>query len=312
MAKVTNTSTKPAKPRKLRSPRYKSFRLQKRIKSTKPKLPSIRALGRQTVNILRQNKKFFLIFTLLYAVLSFIFIQTAVTGINLTEARDLIGDSLGGTVPASLALYIGLIGTSSQFSNQIAALYQFIIIMIFSLAVVYGLRHMYGKTARRVTVKESLYKGMTPLVPVLLVLTVLALQFLPLSIGSSIYATVVNAGLAVTSIERIFWLLFVVLLGLLTLYLISGSIFGLFIVTLPDMTPMRALRASRELVRFRRLEVIRKLVILPIVLLVLLGIVVVPFIALVPSVAQVVFFVASALVLPTVLTYMYNLYRSML
>jgi len=303
---------KTSKPRKLQAPKYKSFRLQKRIKTSKPKLPSTWSLIQQTIKILRQNKKFFAIYTFLYGLLSFIFIQSSITGINIPEAKDLVGDSLGGALPTSLALYAGLVGSSTQFSNQVAVLYQFAIILIFSLAVIYGLRHMYGRQARQVTVKESLYKGMTPLVPMVLVLAVLALQFLPLSLGSSIYATVIGSGLAVTNIERIFWLLFVILTALLTLYLVTASIFGLFIVTLPDMTPMRALRASRELVRFRRLEVLRKIILLPVILLVVLGFVVVPTIALVPAIAQAVFFVASALVLPTVLTYMYNLYRSML
>lgn len=307
MAKST-----PKKTRKLQEPKYKSFRLQKRIKTVKPKLPSIKVLSQQTADILKENKKFFIIFSAMYGGFSFLFIQSASATLNISEAREIIGDSLGGALPTSIALYAELIGNSTQFTNQIVALYQFIIILIFSLAVIYGLRHMYGKQAQKVSVKASLYKGMTPLVPILLVLAVIGLQFLPLSVGSSIYASVIGAGLAITSIERVFWVLFVGLTGLMTLYLISGSIFALFIVTLPDMTPMRALRASRELVRFRRLEVIRKVVFLPFALLVLLGLVVIPFIAVLPGLAQLVFLVASALVLPIVLTYMYNLYRSML
>ena len=298
--------------RKLAGPKYKSFRLQKRIKTTRPKLPSVKKLSQETLGILRQNKKFFIIFTVLYGVLSFIFIQSAVSTISISEAQALIGTSFGGTVPTSVALYAGLIGSSTQFSDQIVALYQFILILIFSLAVIYGLRHMYGKDAKKMRVKEALYKGMTPLIPILLILVVIALQFLPLSIGTSIYTSVVTSGLAVTNIERIFWVLFVALLGILTLYLVSSSIFALFIVTLPNMTPVRALRASRELVRFRRMEVIRKIVFLPIALLLLLGVVVVPFIALLPGAAQIVFFVGSSLVLPVILTYMYNLYRNML
>lgn len=295
----------------LQSPQYSSFRLQKRIKTTKPKLPSTKALCQQTVQILKGNKKFFAIFTILYGVLTFVFIQSSVSTIDLAEAQRLIGNNLGA-LPTSLVLYSGLLTNSIQVSSQIAALYQFVLILIFSLAVIYGLRHMYGKQARKVGVKESLYKGMTPLIPILLVLAVVALQLLPMSLGTSIYSTVINAGLAVTGIERMVWLVFMLLLALLTLYMISSSLFALFIVTLPNMTPMRALRASRELVRFRRLEVIRKLILLPLILLILLGIVVVPFIAFLPAAAQPVFFVASALVLPTVLTYLYNLYRSML
>jgi len=304
--------TPPKKNRKLQSLEYKSFRLQKRIKTNKAKLPSVRELWRQTIDILKNNKKFFAVFTLMYTVISFVVIQGGTTRVNLPQAKDLLGDSLGGTVPTSLALYAGLIGTSTQFSTQVGAFYQFALILIFSLAAIYALRHMYGKQARQMKVKESLYKGMTPLIPLLLVVAVLTLQILPISLGSSLYATVVSTGLAVTNIERIFWVILVILLGLLSLYLISGSIFGLFIVTLSDMTPMKALRASKELVRHRRMEVIRKIILLPIVLLVVMGLIVLPFIAFLPVLAQPIFLLESALVLPVVITYMYNLYRSLL
>lgn len=298
--------------RKLKDPFYSSFRLQKRIKTSKPKLPSVKALFQQTLAILTNNKRFFLVYTILYGILSFIFIQSSASSINLSEAQRVISESVGGRFPSSLLLYSGLITNSIRINSQIAAWYQFVLILVFSLAVIYGLRHMYGEEARRVTVKESLYKGMTPLVPIVLVLGVVALQLLPLSLGSSVYATVINSGLAVTAVERVFWLIFLLLLALLTIYMISSSVFALFIVTLPNMTPMRALRAARELVRFRRLEVIRKIILLPVVLLIVLGLLVVPFIAFLPVVAQAVFLVASALVLPVALTYLYNLYRKML
>lgn len=298
--------------RKLKDPFYSSFRLQKRIKTSKPKLPSVKNLFRQTLAILRNNKRFFLVYTILYGILSFIFIQSSAGSINLSEAQQVVSESVGGRFPSSLLLYSGLITNSIKINSQMAAWYQFVLILVFSLAVIYGLRHMYGEEARRVTVKESLYKGMTPLVPIVLVLGVVALQLLPLSLGSSVYATVIGSGLAVTAVERVFWLIFLLLLALLTIYLISSSVFALFIVTLPNMTPMRALRAARELVRFRRLEVIRKIILLPVVLLIVLGLLVVPFIAFLPVVAQAVFLVASALVLPVALTYLYNLYRKML
>ncbi len=298
--------------RKLATPKYKSFRLQKRIKSSQPKLPNVLKLSQQTLQIMKQNKRFFLIFILVYGLLSFILVQSS-SGLNtVQQAKELVGGQLGNTLPTNVLLYVNLITVSTQFSNQLIGLYQFILVLIFSLAFIYGLRHMYGKRNQKVSVKESLYKGMTPLVPILLILLVLALELLPLSLGSSLYATVVGNGLAVVLVERIAWTLLLILLALLSLYLLSGSLFALFIITLPDMTPMRALRNSRELVRHRRLEVIRKIIFVPIVMILVLGIVVVPFIAWLPGVSQIVFYVATAVAFPLVLTYMYNLYRSML
>lgn len=301
------------KDRKLSEPRYRSFRLQKRIKNAKPKLPGVRVLSRQTWDVIKQNKRFFLIFTVVYGIIMYFFIQSsASTLIDLTEAKKSLGASVSGALPTNIALYGGLVAASTRISSQIVAVYQFIIVLIFGLAIIYGLRFMYSDTPRRVTVKESLYKGMTPLVPVLLVLAVLTLEFLPLSLGSSLYATVIGQGLAVTGVERLFWGVFVALLVILTIYLICSTIFALFIVTLPDMTPMAALRASRELVRHRRMEVIRKILFLPLVVIIVLSLVVIPFIALIPAIAQLVFFMVSALVLPVTITYLYNLYRSMI
>lgn len=303
--------TKTKKPRKLKKAKYQAFKLQKRIKPVRKPLPNVIALSRQTLGILKRNKRFFAVYTLLYGVLSFIFIQAGSSALNLSATKELLAGNMSG-LAEGVILYTGLVGSSMQFNDQVASLYQFVFIIIFGLAIVYGLRHMFGKEARKVTIKESLYKGMTPLIPVLLVLLVLVIMLLPFSIGSSIYATVLTTGIAATNIERMIWLIFVLLTGVLSLYLLSGSLFALFIVTLPDMTPVRALRASRELVRFRRMQVIRKLLFLPFALLIVMGIVLVPLILLLPVAAQITYFILSALVLPIIIAYAYNLYRSML
>lgn len=297
--------------RKEKKPAPSGKASHRRTREENPPLPNVKVLWQQSLSLIRKNKKFFAVFTLAYALLNLLFIQSS-NGFDLKQAQELIGDSVGGTLPTSLALYSELIGSSARLKSQTASLYQFIIILLFGLAMIYGIRHMYGQESKKVSVKTAFYKGMTPIVPVLLVLMVLALQLLPLSIGSGLYSTVINGGLAVTSLERIIWLVFMISTALLSLYLVSGSVFALIIVTLPDMTPMRALRSSRELVRFRRLQVIRKLVFLALALLIVLGIFIVPFIALVPALAQTAFFIASMIALPLALTYLYSLYRNML
>lgn len=311
--KTSATSTSAGgRTRRVRVPRRVPLRLRKQLKVAKPPLPSAWVLVQQTAAILRRNKKFFILYSLLYGVLSLLFVQSAGSGFSIIQTKELVGDSFGGALPTSLALYGGLISNSAQLNNQVAALYQFIIILVFSLAAIYALRHMYGSEARRVHVKEALYRGMTPLVPLLLVVCVLVLELLPLSIGSSLYVAVSNGGLAVGNVEQAIWLSLLLVSAGITIYLWVTSVMALFIVTLPDMTPMQALRASRELARFRRWSILRKLIYMPLVLLLLLGLVVVPLIAWLPVLAQPIFFGLSALILPIVLTYLYNLYRSML
>ena len=89
---------------------------------------------------------------------------------------------------------------------------------------------------------------MYPLIPFILVLLVCCLQLLPLIIGSSLYSLVVSNGIAVQPIEKFVWALLFASLALLSLYMITSSLFALYISTLPDMTPMKALRSARELV----------------------------------------------------------------
>lgn len=93
--------------------------------------------------------------------------------------------------------------------------------------------------------RDSYYKGMYPLVPFMLVLLVIGLQLIPLVFGNLIYSSVLQNGLAITVIEKVIWLFLFLMLALLSGYMMISSLFSLYIVTLPDMTPLRALRSAR-------------------------------------------------------------------
>jgi hypothetical protein len=153
---------------------------------------------------------------------------------------------------------------------------------------------------------------MFPLIPFLLVVLVIGLQLLPLVLGNGLYTIVIAGGIAVTALEQVLWYTIITLLALLSLYMIASSIFALYIVTLPNMTPIKALRSARELVHHRRWTIMRKVIALPIILLTIAAILLVPTIAFAPVLAQWLFFVITIASLPIIHAYMYNLYRSML
>jgi hypothetical protein len=131
-------------------------------------------------------------------------------------------------------------------------------------------------------------------------------------IGSSIYSIVIANGIAVNLIEKALFVALFVALAALSVYWISSSLFALYIVTLPDMTPLKALRSARELVRGRRWAVFRKLICLPVILLVVAAIIMLPIIILLTPLAQWVFFLLTMFALVAVHTYMYTLYRELL
>jgi hypothetical protein len=141
---------------------------------------------------------------------------------------------------------------------------------------------------------------------------VVGLQLIPLLVGSTLYAVVTTNGIAVTVIEKLIWLFVFGVLALWTLYMLSSSLFALYIVTLPDMTPLKALRSARELVRHRRWTVLRKILWLPLALLLIAAVLMVPIIIWLTPLAQWLFFVLTMFVLVAVHGYMYTLYRELL
>lgn len=94
--------------------------------------------------------------------------------------------------------------------------------------------------------------------------------------------------------------------------MISSSIFALYVVTLPEMTPIRALRSAKGLVQFRRWTVMRKILFLPFIICVVGIIIMLPVILLLTPAAEVIFLLLTALVLPVIHSYVYSLYRELL
>ncbi|MEJ0072923.1 MAG: hypothetical protein WDN27_02440 [Candidatus Saccharibacteria bacterium] len=184
------------------------------------------------------------------------------------------------------------------------------LLVVCSLAFIWALRQALAK--HPVRIRDSFYRGMYPLVPFFLALLLLGMQLLPLVIGGGLYSAVVSGGIAIHWYEKALFILIFVGLGLWSLRMITASIFALYIVALPDMTPLRAYRSARKLVYGRRLLIWRKLIFLPIVLLLLAIIIELPLILFLTPVAEWVFFALSMLTLPIVHGYLYNLYREML
>jgi phosphatidylglycerophosphate synthase len=75
---------------------------------------------------------------------------------------------------------------------------------------------------------------------------------------------------------------------------------------------MKALRSARELVRYRRWTILRKVLFLPLLLLIVTAIMMVPVISVVTPLAQWVFFILMMAAIAVVHSYMYTLYRELL
>ncbi|MDL2363193.1 MAG: hypothetical protein QFB86_02305, partial [Patescibacteria group bacterium] len=206
--------------------------------------------------------------------------------------------------------YAQLIGSSGSGNSDAAGAYQLFLALIMSLAIIWSLRQLLA--GNEIRVRDAFYKGMYPLIPYLLVLIVVGLQLIPLVIGSTVYSAVITNGIAVHLIEKVLWAVFFIACASLTLYWLASSLMALYIATLPEMTPLLALRSARDLVRNRRLAVLRKMTFLPLLFLVTSALIMVPIIIVAAPIAQVVFFILSMLSLIVIHAYLYLLYRDLL
>ncbi len=300
------------KPRRLKRPTYKTLRVAKRIKHP-IKLPNVWRLTKASAKLLWQHKRLFIGITLVYGLLNLILVQGLAGSTDvgtLKQGLSQVFTGHFGSLASSLSVFAVLVGSSGNGSSPTAGAYQLFLALITSLAVIWALRQVLAGTAVRV--RDAYYRGMYPLIPFILVLIVVGLQLIPLLIGSSIYSLVINNGIAVFFVEKLVWALLYGLLALLSLYMISSSLFALYIVTLPDMTPLKALRSARELVRYRRWTILRKILCLPIILLILAAVIMLPIIIWLTALAQWIFFLLTMSGLVAVHTYMYMLYRELL
>ena len=313
--KTSSTGKGTSKKRRLITPSYRSFRLDKKIKhkTTDSELASTRDLLKRSFNVLVANWRFFGGIALIYGFLLVIFVRGLGGGIDVEATKEsfnsLVGE--GNQVASTLALFGVLIGGGSA-NNEVISLYQTTFVLITSLAIVWGLRQAQSDKKPNLKVKDAFYKGMQPLIPVLLVLIVVTLELTLISLAASIYSIVIEGGLAVLGIEKALWLTLIALLIILALYLLSSSVLALYVVTLPNMTPVRALRAAKRLVEHRRFAIMRRLLSLGIIVILIFGLVVIPAIAYIPGIAEPLFFLLSLLSLPFAHAYIYNMYRSLL
>lgn len=299
--------------RQIQRPDYRSFKLSKRIKHPDAKLPNSLQLFKSSIRQLLGHKKLFLGIVLVYLLLTIILVKGLGLDNNLIELKAALEETFtGGTgkLLTGLTVFSVLVGTTGTADSEVASTYQSMLLIVVSLALIWALRQ--ASAMNKVGVRDAFYKGMYPLIPFLLIMIVIGLQLIPLLIGSTLYGIVDANGLAVNAGEKLVWFLLLGLFAVLSLYMVSSSLFALYIVTLPDVRPMQALRSARELVRYRRWAVMRKVLFLPAILLIISVFIMVPLILFVTPIAEWMFFVLTMFSLALVHSYMYVFYRKLL
>lgn len=203
-----------------------------------------------------------------------------------------------------------LVGSAGTSSSSTSSVLQSVLFVIESLVIIWALRHLLSGQA--ITVKLAYYRSMAPLIPFLLVVFMIIIQLLPVTLGGVILAAVATSVFTSTAAATAITTVAFLILAAWSIYMVSASIFALYIVTLPDMSPRPALRSAKDLVRFRRWQVLRKVLFLPIFILLVMGVIIVPLILYAQGIVPAAFYILSMLAILFAHTYLYSLYRELL
>ena len=230
----------------------------------------------------------------------------------VSDIKANLDNSSGSTHPLARGIsgFGVLVGSAGASGSSAASVLQTALFILESLVIIWALRQLLA--GKKIGVKEAYYNATYPLIPFLLVLVVIILQLLPITFGAAILSAVLTSVVSSLGLATwLSWAFFAVLAGW-SLYMISSSIFAVYIVTLPNMQPRDALRSAKKLVKYRRLQVIPKVLYLPVFVLVAMGIIIVPLIIFASFLVVPVFYFLSMLTILFIHTYLYSLYRSLL
>jgi len=310
--KVTRAVTRPSQ-EAIATPKSRRFPGFSRPTTQPKRIRNSWQISRDVLQLLWGSKGIFMLLAVIYGLLTFVLVRGFSGGVDVGALKNQLSSVVGGNsapLNSSLTIFNKLISSSGDTSGASGGAYQLFLLLIFSLATIWMLRATIAHESFRL--RDAFYKGMYPLVPFFLVFLVISLQLLPFLVGAGLYSQIVGGKIAVSLLEILPWLILFLLLSWASLYMLCSSLFALYISALPDMTPMKALRSARQLVRHRRLSVVRKLLFLPLALLVTVAVIMLPVILLAPVLAQWLFFALSMAGLIVVHTYMYTLYRELL
>ena len=282
----------------------------------RPKLPTVWRLSRSAYDLLALNWRLIIGIALVYGFLNILLVRGLNGGLDVSQLKSQFSQLYGGgwgNLASAFSIFASLVSSSNNGkASDAASTYQSFLVLITSLALVWNFRQLLADKTASLRIRDGFYKGMYPLTPVIIICLIISLQLIPMLIGGVLFSMVMANGIAVTAIEIVVWTLLLLISVVLSLLLITPSIFALYIASLPDMTPIRALRSAKKLVRFRRATVLRKVLFLPLLIFMILSAVILPIIFVVPVLAQWVFFGLSMFILPSVHAYLYTLYRELL
>jgi len=309
---LAKTATKVTRARKTTKKQAK-IKARAQVSKLTP-MPNVLRLTGQVFSIFKAHWKPLLGIVAVYLILNVIF-ASGLSNLNsaVGDIKTNLNNSSGLTAhPLTKAIsgFGALVGSAGVSGSSTGSVLQSVLFVLESLVIIWALRQLLA--GKSIGVKQAYYHSMYPLIPFLLIIFVIILELLPITVGAAFLTAVVSSavsGLALATFLA--WLFFILLAGW-SFYMLSSSIFALYIVTLPEMMPRDALRSAKNLVRYRRWGIVGRVIYLPIFILLAMAVIIVPLILVASFLVAPVFYGLSMLSVLFIHSYLYSLYRGLL
>lgn len=245
---------------------HRSFRLTRRRDYARPlQLPGYLAFTARVWRALWHHKR-----TFMYLIATLTVVTVLLSGVASQAVYTQLSDTLretssniftGGWGELGKAGLLLITGVSGSFGNQptdAQQIYGALILLFTWLTTVWLLRAQAAGGLPKA--RDALYNAGAPVASTLVLFLLLTVQLLPMALAYVGYNAATTAGLLESS--GLLSMLFFILAGLLTLlslYLVTSTLFALVVVTLPGMYPWQALRTAGDLVTGRRFRILLRL-----------------------------------------------------
>jgi len=241
---------------------HRSFRRTRRRDYVRPlELPGLIAFSTEVTRLLWKHKTTFFALAGVYAVLSVFLVgiqsQELYTTLRDTLQQTSAGifDGIGGAIGQASLLFASLstpaFGTDGSEAQQIFAV---ILFMMMWLTTVWLLRNILA--GHTVKMRDGLYNAGAPFFSMVYIVLLLAVQLLPAALAVIGYSAAHQSGLLDSGIAAMLFWVVALLLGVLSLYWVSSSIFALIIITLPGMYPYQAIKTAGDMMLGRRIRIL--------------------------------------------------------
>lgn len=219
-----------------------------------------------TFGTIFKNWKLFLPLLVIVVFLNMLFVGL-MSEANYVKLQDVLnqadtqttGGNVGGVVKAGFLL-ISAITSGGVFgkSNEVAMIFGILIFLLIWLTTIFILRRLMA--GKKVKLRDALYNSMSPLVPTVMIFAVVVLQCIPIFLLIIAYSAAVQTNFLTMPFYALMFLVFAILMIVLSGYLLSSSLVALIAVTVPGIYPMEAFRAAKELIMSRRIKFIMRII----------------------------------------------------